>query len=894
MTDKILVTGDVVVDHHIYEGRRYAASATERQGVKVVREHGGAKALTRLIDAVIARAKDVKEKEKAEWSVECPLVMPPEEEVPCGHHALAIWKPFPKAPTDRGKWKEVWRADLLMGYGHDQPCGGAAQHGLELTSPHPVTPKLLVLDDAGFLFRHRVSEKCWLLPSDTGDKPEWIVLKMSGPVCQGDLWHRLAKEHSQRLIVVVSAHELRQEGVRLGSGLSWERTVEELRRALRFNPVLQNIASIPRHLVVTFSADGALWLDNTGTQPRATLIFDAGGAEGAWARPIQGEAFGYLSCMVAALVRTIMRASGPADLSPAIKAGLSAMRNLLEMGHGPVSEELRPLPEELPAGFPIKRLAEAIMAGSGEFAETPVPWTDGDWASYALDPEKLGEQRPWRIVEMSQGRFGSDRLPSLVGLATQTVLQGEAAIGRLPHARFRKLLTADRFEIEALRSIEHLMIQYREERRAKRPLSIGVFGPPGAGKSFGVRQLADSVFGEQAWREFNLSQFKDEGDLIGAFHQVRDAVLSGITPVAFWDEFDSREYDWLQYLLAPMQDGRFQEGQVNHAIGKCVFVFAGATSHAFEEFGPSKSDTPDSKEAWRNFVLRKGPDFHSRLDAYFNVLGPNQRTLQAGGEDASQERALDVRDVCAPLRRALLIRALLGVPKSARLEFDPDLLAALLRVPVYHHGARSMEKLVQSLKPSSEGQAIRRSDLPPPAQLAMHVDPRALGEILDENTSFRQDEVINALAPAIHETWRALSMKEGWKMQPHLDKPYEELAPVDQEDNRAAARRIPAILALAGLSLEKGVESSESEETAIRGQLKYHLERLAEAEHDGWKDHRERNGWRWAKDRDDNMKRHPALVAYAKLSETDRGKDRNSVSKFPDMVKLAGYRITWG
>ncbi len=46
-------------------------------------------------------------------------------------------------------------------------------------------------------------------------------------------------------------------------------------------------------------------------------------------------------------------------------------------------------------------------------------------------------------------------------------------------------------------------------------------------------------------------------------------------------------------------------------------------------------------------------------------------------------------------------------------------------------------------------------------------------------------------------------------------------------------------------------------------------------------------------ERDDANKLHPALVPYAELSETDQKKDRNSVVHFPDMVKRAGYRITW-
>jgi hypothetical protein len=122
---------------------------------------------------------------------------------------------------------------------------------------------------------------------------------------------------------------------------------------------------------------------------------------------------------------------------------------------------------------------------------------------------------------------------------------------------------------------------------------------------------------------------KGPDDLIGAYHQVRDHVLAGKTPVVFWDEFDSRNKHWLQYLLAPMQDGAFQEGQHTHAIGKCIFVFAGGTSRDFAHFGPS--DDPELVEsnveirARRDFISAKGPDFKNRLAGFLDVLGPNPR-----------------------------------------------------------------------------------------------------------------------------------------------------------------------------------------------------------------------------------------------------------------------------
>jgi len=132
--------------------------------------------------------------------------------------------------------------------------------------------------------------------------------------------------------------------------------------------------------------------------------------------------------------------------------------------------------------------------------------------------------------------------------------------------------------------------------------------------------------------------------------------------VAFWDEFDSQQYKWLQYLLAPMQDGAFQQGELTHPIGKCIFIFAGGTSATLADFGIKDPQTLTARERrglsaeerealserYDGFKLLKGPDFISRLHGFLNVLGPNPREIRQ-----RQHLVPDPADITWPIRRAL-------------------------------------------------------------------------------------------------------------------------------------------------------------------------------------------------------------------------------------------------
>jgi len=99
----------------------------------------------------------------------------------------------------------------------------------------------------------------------------------------------------------------------------------------------------------------------------------------------------------------------------------------------------------------------------------------------------------------------------------------EVALKGVPLGSFGKFLTVDRGEIEGFRSIRALMREYDAEP-APRPLNIAVFGPPGAGKSFGVKAVAKSALDGDRIEElpFNLSQMRDSADLADALEKSVD------------------------------------------------------------------------------------------------------------------------------------------------------------------------------------------------------------------------------------------------------------------------------------------------------------------------------------------------------------------------------------
>lgn len=69
------------------------------------------------------------------------------------------------------------------------------------------------------------------------------------------------------------------------------------------------------------------------------------------------------------------------------------------------------------------------------------------------------------------------------------------------------------------------------------------------------------------------------------------------------------------------------------------------------------------------------------------------------------------------------------------------------------------------------------------------------------------------------------------------------------------------------------------------------VDRLAANAHDVWAAQRMSDGWTYGPSRDDANRRHPCLVPYDELPDSEKEYDRNSVRQTLKAILQLGYRI---
>lgn len=808
----VLVVGDVVLAWDMLHpsgkvNRDLAYDADEK--VTVYRQTGGAWGTTETLKLLVDDAATSPSKitghprELQVHGIALGLDTTPE---PLGSVAQAyhLWSLFPRSRKDDDN--KHWR---IAGYlGTQKASGATGDHhktSLQPSWPEEADPRvrLFVVVDDNMGFRDagvpELAQKLTAL-AGTPEKLPWFVWKQRGIKQDIHLLRSLTGKSGQqhgpdlrdameaRAIAVVSATELRKSAHRISADRSWEGVAQEA-----FNAVLhaEHFKKLAR-VVVSFATAGALVV-----RPRektAFLVYDPNEMEGTWFASFPGDMVGLTTCVLTEVIRSMMNAlkgvhegnsleGSDVDgaLMAAVEEGVIRARMLHLQGYANPRQAADKLPEQAQTRIDQHNPTNRVLCSAKPGAE------DEHVKAHKLRPELwrvdlpshaptggAGEISSWTILNAARSKVSpasqstavaepgnavagpQSESSKLLELARKIVTEGvEVGLEGIPRARYGKLTTADRHEIDSLRAIAGLFDIYLHSEDA-RPISIAVFGPPGSGKSFTVKQIAEHLGRDRIGGEltFNLSQLDQPSALIGAFHQIRDEALRGKPPLVFWDEFDTpldgKQLGWLRSFLAPMQDGHFQEGQVTHPIGRALFVFAGGTHGSFEDFrrvaaggaaterdtlnaatsqrparrkkgAPAaevalrKSDPAKEADALETAKAAKVPDFLSRLRGSLDVRG-----IDARGDG----------DQAYLIRRALLLHGLLraimpGIKSGKGFDVDPKVLDALLRLTRYRYGARSMEALLRMSNVRGM-RSLGTSCLPSATQMELHVDSKAL------------------------------------------------------------------------------------------------------------------------------------------------------------------------
>ncbi|MCB2231721.1 AAA family ATPase [bacterium] len=823
-------------------------------------------------------------------------------------------------PDEKDKKKKIWRVSQAHGFSGPDNGNPVLRPWIEHDNP---AAELVILDDTGNSFRK--DESMWPRALSTPGSKPLVIYKLHRPlpgccgpadeVIENKLWDLVVRDHHDRCVVVIDVNDLRDQGAVISRGLSWEKTALELVWHLRGDVRFAALRNC-RYLIVRFGLDGALLYQYDGKNPLPDiqLIYDPKESEDGYRGKRKagmvgtGSAFtAWLAVQFNSRVKMLSGISGDelnkkktGALLWAVKEGLAASRTAFDAGFGEVSEEDPKYPE--PALAELKKAA-------GGFRSIAIPLFRD---AFDADPKK------WTVLDalFAPGSRLEDTAERALREAEVTDLDA------VPLGVFKDLRTYDRFEIEGYRSIFTIMHEYIHNPGPERPLSMAVFGPPGSGKSFGIKQVAELVRGDAKLDvlTFNLSQFTDTEELAAAFHLVRDSSVRGRIPLVFFDEFDTgmsgEKLFWLKHFLAPMQDGLFMDRGAAHPIGKAIFVFAGGIYSSFEKFNiqpekpaqPGKTqDQPRVDEAvkdtdqsqtsvqtdaaepliYGDFKDAKGPDFVSRLRALLDITGIEHVGLPTAS---------------ALLRRASILRfQLKNKAKGAfdvdgGLQIDPSLARALLQVPRYHHGVRSMEAILDMSRIGS-CRHLTPSCLPPQEQMDLHVASEEFSNLLRAPLTFGKTD-LDIIARAIHEDYLAQRKSDGtYDAAEPTHKRWEEFNELLEKDketidsNREQARMIPIRLRSIGAYVRKSAAGRPTEDVPPLAEK--HIESLAKQEHDRWMAEKFRKGWIYGKPRDNDRRIHPCLLPWdhEDFPEFEKDKDRRTIRMIPSFLDAAGWEI---
>lgn len=449
-----------------------------------------------------------------------------------------------------------------------------------------------------------------VIENSSHDSIPRVVVKLKRSIRENNiLLEALEENYSKKSIIIIEADLLRLEGLSISKDISWERTAQDFLMEWYNNSGMKCLRSFS-HVIVQFGITGAIYIyksDSANVVKSISsrvhqLYFDPiAPRTGVFRDPdYDGDVIGSQTFFSLSIVKEIInlmsRQLGDETsimnaIGVGIKKGIRRCQINYTEGYGGEINNIKSCLED-PCGKCKPNAFVDIDIETLKIANGRVPIGILSWSL-------LNQTSEYQLLDIAR-----DIVIDGIDKVLNNPAPNRDRILWVPVVRFSDLTVIDRRELEGYRTIYRLMAKAIISE-PDTPLSIAVFGPPGSGKSFVVRQLAESIPTEIDVREINLSQLE-------SFEELKEKI-EGIKKDDYWiestdrdrqllvfvDEFDSnlkeQELGWLKYFLAYMEDWyrtpewKSSPRKNGNSPGNIIFVFAGGTSRNYLDF--TREDT---------------------------------------------------------------------------------------------------------------------------------------------------------------------------------------------------------------------------------------------------------------------------------------------------------------
>ena len=229
---------------------------------------------------------------------------------------------------------------------------------------------------------------------------------------------------------------------------------------------------------------------------------------------------------------------------------------------------------------------------------------------------------------------------------------------------------------------------------------------------------------------------------------------------------------------------------------------------------------------------------------------------------------------------------------NGTMKIDDAVLHALLFVPSYKHGLRSLEKIISTSRLSGRSK-FDISALPPEEQIQLHVDGRTFMSYL--RSPKLPPTLREKLAEGLFETYKKqrelMANTDEDRKALQADRAmvdWDELPGELKESTRAQADDIPRKLRAVGCFMLN--EERTDPLVKIEGFSSEELDMLSEMEHERFNAERLQRQWRMGP-RNSKQRTTPFLVPWQDLTQEWKDVDRVMVECAPRVLAKAGYFI---